>query len=82
MDVFQDWNIEKEQMGYSNKTRSEFAEILLQNCEERSVMGATQTAWTDERRPTEATDAGMFTVCKYYIRIINCLHQKTAINII
>lgn len=65
-------------MGYSNKTHSEFAEILLQNCEERSVAGATQTALTDERRPTETTDTGMFTVCKYYIRIINCVHKKNS----
>ena len=32
MDVFQEWNIKKEQMGYSSKTHSEFAQMLLHNC--------------------------------------------------
>ena len=58
MDVFKDWNMKKERMGYSNKTHSEFAEILLQNCQERLV-GATQTAATaltnETRQPTELT---------------------------
>ena len=36
-DVFHQWNIRKDEMGYSNKTHSEFAEILLQKSMEITV---------------------------------------------
>ena len=34
IEVFQKWTKKKEDMGYSNKTHSEFAEMLLQYCDQ------------------------------------------------
>ena len=88
MEVFQEWNTKKEQMGYSNKTHSEFAEILLQSCVKRSVATTqtSQTALTDEMPPTDTgcptPNTGTFTVYLYYIRMVNCLHEKAAISIL
>lgn len=42
-EVFHEWTLKKEQMGYSNKTHSEFANILLQKVEE-SFEVATEIA--------------------------------------
>ena len=88
MGVFREWNTKKDQMGYSNKTHSEFAEILLQSCIKRSVATTQtgETALADEMLPTDTgyptVNAGSFTVYLYYIRIVNCLHEGHATNIL
>ena len=73
-------------MGFSNKTHKEFAEILLQSCVKRSV-ATTQTGETaDEMLPTDTgyptANTGTFTVYLYYIRLVNCLHERDATNIL
>ena len=45
IDVFQEWNIKKERMGYSSKTHSDFAQMLLHNCKEmQRYMASNQMA--------------------------------------
>ena len=39
IEVFQEWTKKKEDMGYSNKTHSEFAEMLLQYCDQEKETG-------------------------------------------
>jgi hypothetical protein len=78
-DVFHQWNIRKDEMGYSNKTHSEFAEILLQKSMEIAV-ATTETS--SPERPVSPTGTIHLHIFFYKeLGLTNYLHMFALVDI-